>query len=77
FIACSSAAYGYIKPNEVPIKENHFLKPLSPYGVSKATQEMLGISYFENFGLKTVMGRFFNQKKCHKSYYLWHFISSV
>lgn len=61
FIACSSAEYGFVKPNEVPIKETRLLRPLSPYGVSKAAQEFLGIQYFENYKLKNVMGRFFNQ----------------
>lgn len=61
YIACSSAAYGYVSPNEIPIKESRQLRPLSPYGVSKAAQEMLGIQYFENYKQKNIMGRFFNQ----------------
>lgn len=61
FIACSSAEYGFVSPSEVPIKETRQLRPLSPYGVSKACQELLGIQYFENYKLKTIMGRFFNQ----------------
>ena len=61
FIACSSAEYGFVKPNEVPIQEDRYLRPLSPYGVSKAAQELLGIQYFENYKIKTIMGRFFNQ----------------
>jgi GDP-4-dehydro-6-deoxy-D-mannose reductase len=61
YIACSSAAYGFVNPHEIPIKESRPLRPLSPYGVSKATQEMLGIQYFENYNQKNIMGRFFNQ----------------
>lgn len=61
YIACSSAEYGFVKPSEVPIKETRALRPLSPYGVSKAAQELLGIQYFENYKMKTIMGRFFNQ----------------
>ena len=61
YIACSSAAYGFVSPSEIPIKESRPLRPLSPYGVSKATQEMLGIQYFENYKQKNIMGRFFNQ----------------
>lgn len=61
FIACSSAEYGFVKSNEVPIKETRFLRPLSPYGVSKAAQELLGIQYFENYEMRNIMGRFFNQ----------------
>jgi len=59
-IACSSAEYGYILPEEVPITEDHPLRPLSPYGVSKVAQELLGYQYAANFGLRTVMTRSFN-----------------
>lgn len=61
FIACSSAEYGFVNTHEVPIKETRTLRPLSPYGVSKTAQEFLGIQYFENYKMKNVMGRFFNQ----------------
>lgn len=59
-IACSSAQYGFIRPEDVPITENQPMKPLSPYGVSKVAQELLGYQYFANFGLNTVMTRSFN-----------------
>jgi GDP-4-dehydro-6-deoxy-D-mannose reductase len=58
--ACSSAAYGFVTQEEVPIKENHSLKPLHPYGVTKAAQEMLAYQYFKNFGVKSVSIRIFN-----------------
>lgn len=59
-IACSSAEYGFIRPEEVPITEDHALRPLSPYGVSKVAQELLGYQYHANFGLRTFMTRSFN-----------------
>ena len=34
-IACSSEEYGFVAPEECPIKETNPLRPLSPYGVSK------------------------------------------
>jgi GDP-4-dehydro-6-deoxy-D-mannose reductase len=58
--ACSSAEYGLVTQEEVPVKESHELKPLHPYGVSKAAQEMLGYQYFKNFNLKPVSIRIFN-----------------
>lgn len=58
--ACSSAEYGYVEQDEVPVKEDHPLKPLHPYGVSKVAQEMLAYQYFRNFGLKPVSLRIFN-----------------
>lgn len=60
-IACSSAEYGFIKENEGPIRENRILKPLSPYGISKVAQELLGYEYFENFKIQTFLPRYFNQ----------------
>ncbi len=58
--AGSSAEYGFVKPEEVPIKEDHSLRPLHPYGVSKVAQEMLAYQYYEDFGLKSITLRIFN-----------------
>lgn len=59
-IAGSSEEYGLVHPNEVPIKESNPLRPLSPYGVSKIAQDMLGFQYFKSYGLKIVRTRAFN-----------------
>lgn len=59
-IACSSEEYGLVYPNEVPIKETNPLRPLSPYGVSKVAQDMLGWQYFKSYGLKIIRTRAFN-----------------
>lgn len=58
--ACSSAEYGYVTEDEVPVREEHALKPLHPYGVSKASQEMLGYQYYKNFGIPSIAVRIFN-----------------
>jgi GDP-4-dehydro-6-deoxy-D-mannose reductase len=58
--ACSSAEYGFVTQEEVPIEEEHSLKPLHPYGVSKVAQELLAYQYFKNFGLKVITIRIFN-----------------
>jgi len=58
--AGSSAEYGFVTPDEVPVKESHSLNPLHPYGVSKVAQEMLAYQYFKNFDLKPVTIRIFN-----------------
>lgn len=60
-IACSSAEYGLIKPDEVPIAESRPLRPISPYGVSKVAQELLGLQYHLSFGMRVYLARFFNQ----------------
>lgn len=60
-IAGSAAAYGLIRPDEVPLGEDRPLRPLSPYGVSKATQEMLGYQYAHNYGMPIFLTRSFIQ----------------
>ncbi len=59
-VACSSAEYGFVTEKEVPVKEDHVLLPLHPYGVSKVGQDLLAYQYHENFGIKTVRARIFN-----------------
>lgn len=61
-IAGSSEEYGLVLPDELPVKETNHLRPLSPYGVSKVTQEMLAYQYFRSYGLKTVVTRAFNHE---------------
>jgi GDP-4-dehydro-6-deoxy-D-mannose reductase len=61
-IACSSEEYGKVLPGEVPINEKNPLRPLSPYGVSKVTQDMLGYQYFQSYGLKVIRTRAFNHE---------------
>ncbi|MCD6516856.1 MAG: GDP-mannose 4,6-dehydratase [Candidatus Aminicenantes bacterium] len=59
-IAGSSEEYGLIHPNEVPMKEDNQLRPLSPYAVSKVAQDLLAYQYFKSYGLDTVRTRGFN-----------------
>jgi GDP-4-dehydro-6-deoxy-D-mannose reductase len=59
-VACSSAEYGFVSEEEVPVSESHILLPLHPYGVSKVGQDLLAYQYFENFGIKTIRARLFN-----------------
>ncbi len=59
-IAGSSEEYGLVYPEEIPIRETNPLRPLSPYGVSKVAQDLLGYQYFKSYGLKIVRTRAFN-----------------
>ena len=56
----SSDQYGFIKAEECPIKEEKTLKPVSPYGISKMTQEQIASLYVKSYGMKIVMVRAFN-----------------
>lgn len=59
-IACSSEEYGMVHENELPIKEDNPLRPLSPYGVSKVGQDLLGYQYFMSYKMFIVRTRGFN-----------------
>ena len=59
-IAGSSAEYGWVNPEEVPIAETHPLRPASPYGVSKVAAELTGLQYHDSFGMHVVVTRSFN-----------------
>jgi GDP-4-dehydro-6-deoxy-D-mannose reductase len=59
-IACSSEEYGMVSEEELPIKEESPFRPLSPYGVSKVGQDLLGYQYFMSYGMDIVRTRGFN-----------------
>ncbi|MFH1514807.1 MAG: GDP-mannose 4,6-dehydratase, partial [bacterium] len=56
----SSEEYGLVYENEVPITEENQLRPLSPYGVSKVGQDLLGFQYHQSYGMHIVRSRAFN-----------------
>jgi GDP-4-dehydro-6-deoxy-D-mannose reductase len=59
-IACSSEQYGLVHSDELPINEDNPFRPLSPYGVSKVAQDLLGYQYHASYGLHIVRTRAFN-----------------
>lgn len=59
-VACSSAQYGLVRQEDVPVPESHPMRPVHPYGVSKAAKEMLTVQYALNDGIEAVPARIFN-----------------
>jgi UDP-glucose 4-epimerase len=55
--ASSSSVYGDAAP--IPMREDAYLQPLSPYGVTKLAAEHLCHLYFANYQVPTVSLRFF------------------
>lgn len=45
---------------KVPITEDFPLLPLSPYGISKVAEDLLGFQYHKSYGMKIIRTRAFN-----------------
>ncbi len=65
-IAGSSEEYGLVLDEELPIDEENQLRPLTPHGVSKVAQDMLGYQYYKSYGLNIVRTRAFNHTGPHQ-----------
>lgn len=59
-VAGSSAAYGTVPADKVPITEDFPLRPLHPYGISKVATEQLAYQYWANYGIEAMPVRIFN-----------------
>ena len=57
--ASSSSVYGDVSPDEFPVKENHALNPIAPYGESKKQAEKLCLRYAKDFDMKIAILRFY------------------
>jgi UDP-glucose 4-epimerase len=56
----SSSASVYGEPDVLPCKEYDDIKPISPYGSTKATCELMLRDYGRAYGIDTVVFRYFN-----------------
>jgi GDP-4-dehydro-6-deoxy-D-mannose reductase len=56
----SSEEYGNVQHENLPIRENQSIAPLSPYAVARTSQEMLSKVYVDAYGMDIVMTRSFN-----------------
>lgn len=58
-LCSTSEVYGQVDRKNVPIKESCPMNPSSPYAVSKATQDLMGFTYFRSYGMKIIRTRMF------------------
>ena len=58
-ICSTSEVYGQVNSEDVPIKEDCPMRPVSPYAVSKATQDLLGFAYYKSYKMKIFRTRMF------------------
>lgn len=56
----SSEEYGLVEERDLPVTEDHQLQPLSPYAVSKVSQDLLAYQYFRSYGIPCIRARAFN-----------------
>ncbi|NPV58120.1 MAG: GDP-mannose 4,6-dehydratase [Actinobacteria bacterium] len=59
-VACSAEEYGKVAEDELPVAEDHPLRPASPYALSKVMQEYHAIFCHQAYGIETVITRAFN-----------------
>lgn len=59
-LAGSSEEYGY--QEKFPLTEDMFLRPISPYAISKVASENMGYQFYRVHGMKIVLTRAFNHE---------------
>lgn len=58
-LCSTSEVYGQVDPKNVPIREDCPMNPMSPYAVSKTTQDLLGNMYFHAYKMAIIRTRVF------------------
>lgn len=66
-LVCSAEVYGVVKDNQLPLKEDIALAPVTPYAVSKVAAEFLGIQAYLAYGLPVIRVRAFNHIGPHQA----------
>ena len=56
----SAEVYGAVPPDRQPIGEDQPMRPVTPYGASKAAAEMLAVQYASSASMEVVIARSFN-----------------
>jgi len=56
----SSEEYGNVSRDDLPLRENQPVHPVSPYAVARVSQELMSKVYVKAFGMNVIMTRSFN-----------------
>lgn len=59
-VVSSAEVYGAVKPDELPLREQSPLRPMSPYAASKVSAEVVAQQAARGYGLPVVIARPFN-----------------
>jgi GDP-4-dehydro-6-deoxy-D-mannose reductase len=59
-LVSSAEVYGRVSPDQLPVREDHRLAPVSPYAASKAAAEFVGVQAWLGVGLEVIRVRPFN-----------------
>lgn len=59
-VISSSEVYGQLGPEECPVEEDHPLRPVNPYAVSKAAVDLMAYQYFKAYKLPIYVARAFS-----------------
>ncbi|HBC46036.1 MAG TPA: GDP-mannose 4,6-dehydratase [candidate division Zixibacteria bacterium] len=59
-VITSSEVYGPLTPDEVPVTEDHLLRPVNPYAVSKAAVDLLAYQYVKAYNQQVFIARAFS-----------------
>jgi GDP-4-dehydro-6-deoxy-D-mannose reductase len=59
-VAGSNEIYGALRPEDLPLDEETPFRPVNPYAVSKAAQDLLAFQYFVSHKIRSIRLRPFN-----------------
>jgi UDP-glucose 4-epimerase len=69
-LVASSTCAVYGQPQQLPIREDHPLQPINPYGWTKRLMEQVMHDYRQAFPLRTIVLRYFNAAGAHPNGHL-------
>ncbi len=77
-ICSSSEVYGNVPNDQMPINEQQQIKPINPYAVTKAYQDLISQVYFKSFKSKVIITRMFSYTNARRrNLFQTHFASQI